>query len=169
MTLSVATARAQLERRVPSASAKVGTVAICGGGNGAHVAAAYLAHKGVRVHVLTRHPERWGDAVEVTTAGSSWEDRGSFVGRLALVSKHAKHAIPEADVVIVAAPANAHPDILAAVAPHLKRGAKLGALFAQGGFDWAAKKALGEDGLADLDLLFGLQNIPWICKAYEYG
>lgn len=154
MTLSVATARAQLERHVPSgAAASVGTVTICGGGNGAHVAAAYLAYKGVRVNVLTRRPERWGEAIEVTTAGSSWEDRGAFVGRLSLASKHAKHVIPQSDVVIVAAPANAHPDILAAVAPHLKRGVKLGALFAQGGFDWAAKKALGDDRLADVDLV----------------
>lgn len=155
MTLSVASARAQLERHVPAAADKaaVGTVAICGGGNGAHVAAAYLASQGVRVHVLTRRPERWGETVEVSTAGSSWESRGSFLGRLHLVSSHAQRVIPQADVVLVAAPANAHPDILAAVAPHLKRGVKLGALFAQGGFDWAAKKALGDERLEHVDLV----------------
>jgi prephenate dehydrogenase len=43
---------------------------------------------------------------------------------------HATHAIPEADVVIVAALANAHPGILVSVAPNHKRGAKLGTLFA---------------------------------------
>uniref|UniRef100_K3W9S0 Opine dehydrogenase domain-containing protein n=1 Tax=Globisporangium ultimum (strain ATCC 200006 / CBS 805.95 / DAOM BR144) TaxID=431595 RepID=K3W9S0_GLOUD len=170
MTLSVATARAQLEKQLPktAGSSAIGTITICGGGNGAHVAAAYLASKGVAVQVLTRQPEKWGDEIEVTTQGSSWESKGTIVGKLQLVSKHAKNVIPQSDVVIVAAPANAHPDILASVAPYLKKGVALGALFAQGGFDWAAKKALG-DKLADVELLFGLQNIPWICKAYEYG
>ncbi|RLN96080.1 hypothetical protein BBJ28_00005058 [Nothophytophthora sp. Chile5] len=152
MTLSVATARAELQKRVPSAAASVGVVTICGGGNGAHVAAAYLASNGVRVQVLTRQPERWGAQLELTTAGSSWEAKGTLVGRLSLVSKHAKNVIPQSDVVIVAAPANAHPAILEAVAPYLKKGVALGALFAQGGFDWAAKKALGEQKLADVDL-----------------
>ncbi|KAH7481717.1 Tauropine dehydrogenase [Phytophthora ramorum] len=169
MTLSVATARAELKQRVPSAAAAVGVVTICGGGNGAHVAAAYLASNGVRVQVLTRQPERWAQTLELSTAGSSWEAKGVLTGRLSLVSKHAKHVIPQSDVVIVAAPANAHPAILEHVAPYLKKGVKLGALFAQGGFDWAAKKALGEETLANVDLLFGLQNIPWICKATEYG
>ncbi|KAJ0404502.1 hypothetical protein ATCC90586_007759 [Pythium insidiosum] len=170
MTLSVATARAQMQKQLGrSDKHAVGTVTICGGGNGAHVAAGYLAAKGVKVQVLTRQPERWGEAIEITTKGSSWESRGTITGRLAAVTNDPKHVIPQSDVVIVAAPANAHPEILRSVAPYLKKGAALGALFAQGGFDWAAKKALGEEKLAELDLLFGLQNIPWICKAYEYG
>ncbi|GMF21880.1 unnamed protein product [Phytophthora lilii] len=157
MTLSVATARAELAQRVPSAAAAaaVGVVTICGGGNGAHVAAAYLASNGVRVQVLTRQPERWAQTLELSTAGSSWEAKGVMSGRLSLVSKHAKHVIPQSDVVIVAAPANAHPAILEHVAPYLKKGVKLGALFAQGGFDWAAKKALGEEKLASVDLVRG--------------
>lgn len=153
MTLSVATARAELKQRVPSTAAGVGVVTICGGGNGAHVAAAYLASNGVRVQVLTRQPERWAQTLELSTAGSSWESKGVMTGRLSLVSKHAKHVIPQSDVVIVAAPANAHPAILEHVSPYLKKGVKLGALFAQGGFDWAAKKALGEEKFANVDLV----------------
>lgn len=141
MSLSVATAKAQLSAHVPKS---VGTVTICGGGNGAHVAAAYLAASGIRVQILTRQPERWGDHIEVTTQGSSWEARGTIVGHLHVVTKNPQHVIPQSDVVIVAAPANAHPDILSSIAPHLKQGVALGALFAQGGFDWAAKKALGD-------------------------
>ncbi|CAH0514760.1 unnamed protein product [Peronospora belbahrii] len=169
MTLSVATARVELQQLVPSVSPAVGVVTICGGGNGAHVAAVYLAFKGVRVQVLTRQPQRWSQTLELSTTGSSWEFKGILTGHLSLVSKHAKHVIPQSDVVIVAAPANAHPAILEHVAPYLKKGVKLGALFAQGGFDWASRKALGEEKLAIVDLLFGLQNIPWICKSTKYG
>ncbi|CEG50121.1 octopine dehydrogenase [Plasmopara halstedii] len=152
-----------------SSAPTVGIVTICGGGNGAHVAATYLSAKGVRVQVLTRQPERWAEVLELSTAGSSWESKGVLTGRLSLVSRHAKHVIPQSDVVIVASPANAHPTILKHVAPFLTKGVKLGALFAQGGFDWAVKKALGEEILSNVDLLFGLQNIPWICKATQYG
>lgn len=173
MTLSVATARSQLEKALERSDAQLdgsslGTVTVCGGGNGAHVTAAYLASKNVQVNILTRKPERWGEEIEVTTKGSSWESKGTIKGRIHLVSKHARLVIPQSDVVIVAAPAQAHPEILASIAPHLKPGAAVGALFAQGGFDWAAKKALG-GRLNELSMLFGLQNIPWICKAYEYG
>ena len=205
----------QHEPHVPSSpSAAVGIVTICGGGNGAHVAAAYLASKGVRVQVLTRQPDRWAPTLELSTAGSSWAARGTVTGRLHRVSSHAQHVIPQSDVVLVAAPAHVHPLILEHVKPYLKKGVQLGTLFAQGGFDWAVHKALGEDRLASVDLvrtpqrqrvgctcvcvcvsecvattltlellvlwmlchlllrvgqLFGLQNIPWICKATEYG
>ncbi|TDH65557.1 hypothetical protein CCR75_007811 [Bremia lactucae] len=147
-----------------SISASVGVVTICGGGNGAHVAAAYLSSKGLRVQVLTRHPERWAQTLQLSTAGSSWEHKGVMTGSLSLVSKKAKHVIPQSDVVLITAPAHVHPAILEHIAPYLKSGVKLGALFAQGGFDWAAKKALGVEKLAKIDM-----NIPWICKTIEYG
>ncbi|RQM12639.1 hypothetical protein B5M09_003273 [Aphanomyces astaci] len=168
MTLSVATARAQLKKNVKTSSTTP-VVCICGGGNGAHVTAGYLASKGIRVHVLTRKPELWAEEIRITTKGSSWEDKGDIVGRLTMVTSSAKNAIPTADIIFVAAPANAHPAILEKIAPFLKPGSILGALFAQGGFDWAAKRALGSVALDSLHLLFGLQNIPWICKATSYG
>ncbi|EQC33618.1 hypothetical protein SDRG_08723 [Saprolegnia diclina VS20] len=168
MTLSVATARAQLAKHTSSSTSSP-IVAICGGGNGAHVAAGYLASKGLRVHVLTRQPELWSESIRISTKGSSWQDKGDIVGRLTLVTSNAAQAIPTADVIFVAAPANAHPAILEKIAPHVKAGAVLGALFAQGGFDWAAKRALGATTLESLSMLFGLQNIPWICKATTYG
>lgn len=59
---------------------------------------------------------------------------------------------------------------MAKIAPHLKKGALVGALYSQGGFDWAAKHAIGEQRCKDLDItIFGLQFIPWICRATVYG
>ena len=150
MTLTI---QIEHDQHVASPAAAVGIVTICGGGNGAHVAATYLVSKGVRVQVLTRQPERWAQTLELSTAGSSWEAKGTITGRLSLVSKHAKHVVPQSDVVILAAPANVHPLILKQVGPYLKKGVKLGTLFAQGGFDWAVQKALGEERLANVDLV----------------
>ena len=212
MTLSVAQAEETLKRHLEGVGAgAVGKgllprqVTICGGGNGAHVTAGYLGWKGVRVNVLTRRPRDWAKGIAISTQGSSWEEKGEFVGPLHKVSDDPAEVVPGSEYVIVAAPANAHPDLLAKVAPHLDFGAKVGALFAQGGFDWAVKQAFGPercvggcavyagggvilflrgggivyDNLTDhptnhnrfarIGVMFGLQNIPWICKASKYG
>lgn len=38
----------------------------------------------------------------------------------------------------------------------------------QGGFDWACMHAMGAN-VNRIGCLFGLQNIPWICRIDEYG
>ena len=49
------------------------------------------------------------------------------------VSGDPSQVIPQADLIFVAAPANAHPSILRTVAPYVSRKAALGTLYAQGG------------------------------------
>jgi len=90
------------------------------------------------------------------------------VGKLNMVSSDPAEVIPGSDMVLIAAPANAHPSLLSTVAPHCDPGVILGSIFAQGGFDWAAKQAFG-DLFGNIGVLFGFQNIPWICKMTEYG
>jgi len=69
----------------------------------------------------------------------------------------------------VAAPSHVHGSILKRCAPYLKEGALIGTIFAQGGFDWIAKDAIGPSGMDKIKGVFGLQNIPWICKCTTYG
>lgn len=38
----------------------------------------------------------------------------------------------------------------------------------QGGFDWACMHSMGSH-VNRVGCLFGLQNIPWICRISEYG
>ncbi|CAM9483320.1 unnamed protein product [Choristocarpus tenellus] len=169
MTLSVAQAYAEQERLQESQGRYRPTqVTICGGGNGAHVASGFMASLGIRVKVFTRQPQRWGETITLSTKGSSWEKKGTIRGHLSLVTSDAKEAVAGSEVVIIAAPANAHPDLLRAVGPFLDDGAAVGALFAQGGFDWAAVHALGPH-MKRIGVLFGLQNIPWICRIDTYG
>ncbi|CEL95619.1 unnamed protein product [Vitrella brassicaformis CCMP3155] len=146
------------------------TVTVCGGGNGAHVAAGYLASKpALKVNVLTRRPDEWSRSIKIVTKGSSWESKGTINGTLHTVTDDPSAVIPDSDLVIVAAPAHTHPPILHKIAPHISRTRRtlLGALYAQGGFDWAARAAIGD--LTRVEALFGLQNIPWICKKTVYG
>lgn len=84
------------------------------------------------------------------------------------VSDKPEDVIPEADIILVAAPANAHPSILKSIAPHIRQGTYLGTIYAQGGFDWAAQQSFSQD-FSSLAALFGLQNIPWLCRTTEYG
>jgi opine dehydrogenase len=140
-------------------------VTICGGGNGAHAAVAWIGSKSeYKVNLLTRRPQDWKKQVVVHCAGSSWESKGSITGTLNKVSANPAEVIPGSSIVIVAAPAHVHFAILKSIASHLDAGASVGSLYCQGGFDWAAQGALGMQGLSRLNCLWGLQNIPWICN-----
>lgn len=158
MTLSVATSRKQLQN---ANFDKNLAVAICGGGNGAHVAAGYLASIGYEVYVLTRQPQKWKSSIEVDTKGSSWEYKKNIVGKLKFVGSDAASIIPKVNIIIIAAPAHVHPILLERIGPYIQKGTCLGALFAQGGFDWAVRRALGKkmDQL-DLVLLLFFKMIP---------
>ena len=88
--------------------------------------------------------------------------------RPAKISSDAADVIPDADIVVVGGPVHITGTLLARVAPFLKRGAMIGTLFGQGGFDWMARDQLAAAGKGDVTV-FALQNIPWICRIAEYG
>jgi len=142
---------------------------VCGGSGSGHCTAAYLGAKPyLQVNVLTRRPELWSKNITVHSDGTSWESKGSITGKLNKVTTDASEVIPQSDLVIICAPGHAQPDILKTIAPHVRKGVMLGAIFGQGGFDWAAYGAFGGDW-SKIDILFCLQNIPWICRTVEYG
>ena len=147
------------------------TITVCGGGNGGHVSAGLFASQGHTVNVLTRRPASWNNKMDVLVDGSRWENKGDISGPLAVVSDDARAVIPSSDVIIICAPAHTHPLILAHVAPHVKKGAWVGTLFAQGAFDLAARSILGaktnQKGLGIK--IFGFQTIPWTCRTVKYG
>lgn len=86
------------------------------------------------------------------------------------ISDNPAEVVPGCDIVVITAPAMAHGPIMRRLAPHVSRGTWVGCLFAQGGFDWAARAAFGsklDDGT--VPGIFGLANIPWINIKTEYG
>ena len=118
-------------------------VTICGGGNSAHVSAGYFASKGFTVNVLTRHPLKWNSTIKVTTDLSSWKAKGTLVGKLNRVSSNPANVVPHAEVILFCSPVNAAPEIASSFAPFLSEGVAIGTVFAQGGFDWIIRDALG--------------------------
>ncbi|ESS33856.1 NAD/NADP octopine/nopaline dehydrogenase, alpha-helical domain-containing protein [Toxoplasma gondii VEG] len=148
------------------------TVCVCGGGNSAHAVAAWLgqAHKNVRVNVLTRQPEKWQKEIRLETKICRWDHLGSITGRVNAVSSDPAEVVPEADLCLICAPANAHFPLLEKIRHHLKAGGIIGTAFGQGGFDWAMLKAFeAEDCRKNLGCYFALQNLPWLCRIIQYG
>eukprot|EP01080_Neovahlkampfia_damariscottae_P003329 gene3329-5768_t len=149
------------------------TICVCGGGSGSHVTAGYLGNKGYKVNVLTRQPEKWNEGIQknggmiVHTRKNGETEMSKVVGKINKVSSDAKEVAPEADVFLLGGPAHANPDLLAKIAPYVKKGAFVGALYGQGGFDWAAR-ALLKEKYSDV-VVFALQHIPWICTKIVYG
>jgi opine dehydrogenase len=146
-------------------------ITICGGGNSAHVAAGYIANKSslFKVNVLSTKPSSWSHQIKVTTATSSWAHKGSIIGPLNKVSSDPQDVIPGSSIILLCAPAHVHGPILRSCSPYIQDGAMVGTIFAQGAFDWIAAEALGPETMSRISLLFGLQNIPWICKFTTYG
>jgi glycerol-3-phosphate dehydrogenase len=103
-------------------------ITVCGGGNGAHICAGYFGWKGFKVNVLTRKPEKWSKNITITTATSAWNNRGTFEGQLSTVTNNPAEVIPDSEIVLIAAPADAHPQLLRQVAPYLSKSATLGTI-----------------------------------------
>ena len=138
-------------------------IAICGGGNVAHVLVGLLSQRdGVEVRVLTRQPDRWADAIQVCG-----DDGQVSTGRPSLISNQADEVIPGAGLVILALPAYARAAMLKTIAPHLYGDVWLGSFPGSGGFDWMAQQILhGTDARVSV---FGAQRVPYISRIIDYG
>mmetsp|Transcript_9661 Transcript_9661/g.20385 ORF Transcript_9661/g.20385 Transcript_9661/m.20385 type:complete len:429 (+) Transcript_9661:55-1341(+) len=154
------------------------TVAVCGGGNGAHAAAAMYAHIGAKVKMFLSLP-READAISKGVAemgGIRVVQHNSDLTELDyraaphVITQDARVAVHDADVVILFAPGFAHEAILKQIGPFLKPGVCVGSVPAAGGFDLLARHVLHQAG-CDLQqiTLFGSISLPWACRIHEYG
>ena len=138
-------------------------IAICGGGNVAHVLVGLLSQRdGLEVRVLTRQPARWADAIQVLG-----DDDQVSIGRASLISNQADEVIPDADLVILALPAYARAAMLKMIAPQLSGDVWVGSFPGSGGFDWMAQQIL--QGTGARVSIFGAQRVPYISRIIDYG
>ncbi len=138
-------------------------IAICGGGNVAHVLAGLLSQsKGLEIRVLTRKPALWHGSIRVR------DEQGRVTnGRPRLISDQAGDVIPGADLVILALPAYARAAVLETITPHLGGDVWIGSFPGSGGFDWVAQQALRETSARVS--IFGAQRVPYISRIIRYG
>ena len=91
------------------------------------------------------------------------------IGKINLASSDPKEVSKGTKIFIICGPAHIHQILLEKVAPFIEKHSFVGTLYGQGGFDWMAHKVLGNKIKKDNLTLFGLQNIPSICKTAIYG
>lgn len=88
-------------------------ITLCGGGNLTHAQAAYLARKGHRIHIYTRHPEQWGSKI----AARYFDGDEREVG-LASVSSNPE-IIRNSEMVIISLPRFAIREVSERIRPYL--------------------------------------------------
>ncbi|KRX04703.1 6-phosphogluconate dehydrogenase, C-terminal-like [Pseudocohnilembus persalinus] len=149
---------------------EVTQICVCGGGNGSHVTVAQVGSKSnFKVNLYTRKPEQWKDQITGITKNSIWEHKGDYIGKINVKSSDPSQLGKGTKLWIIGGPAHVHETILRQIAPYIEANSFVGTLFAQGGFDWMAKSVLGDRIQKENITVFGLLNIPWLCKIKEYG
>ncbi len=135
-------------------------VCICGGGNLGHVVAGFLAaHDDCEVSLLTRHPERWQQQLEISTP-----EGGLLKGQIKAISSHPTEVISHADIVLLCLPGFAIGEVLNQIAPALTPETAVGSIVGSSGFFFEAFKILPSN-----TPLFGFQRVPFISRLKEYG
>lgn len=92
-----------------------------------------------------------------------------FLGNLNIVSKNAEEVSKNTKIFLVCGPAHIHIPLLEKIAPFVEQNCFVGTIFGQGGFDMMANYVLGKKIKTNNITLFGLQNVPSICKINAYG
>ena len=135
-------------------------VCICGGGNLGHVVAGFLAaHGDCEVSLLTRHPERWQQQLEISTP-----DGEVLKGHIKAISSNPAEVVSHADIVLLCLPGFSISDVLKQIAPVLIQGTAVGSIVCSTGFFFEAFKIL-----PSTTPLFGFQRVPFISRLKEYG
>ena len=151
---------------------KIETITICGGGNAAHAIIPIIRnHFSGKINLFlpygneATHFQKLID--EKRFLAATIRDKKIY-GRPDKVSKFAKDACREADLILMPLPAFAHEPTLLQIAPFLKEEAIIGAIPARSGFEYAALKIL-KDNKKEKVKIFGMQTLPWACRIKEYA
>eukprot|EP00921_Rhytidocystis_pertsovi_P003129 GHVQ01005210.1.p1 GENE.GHVQ01005210.1~~GHVQ01005210.1.p1 ORF type:complete len:443 (+),score=29.76 GHVQ01005210.1:202-1530(+) len=172
-------------------------VCIIGGGNAAHVLAAWLPSRGFETYWFTSFGDE-ADRINASLAkngdicvdfdtisqaarrqsGDHVHDHVSGVphrpphglvkGRPVLVSNKAGDVVPLCDLLLAPVPSFAYQSTLQDLRPYLRKGHFLGVTPGQGGFDWMANEVLGEQLYSDIHI-FSVIPMLLNCRIVEFG
>ena len=135
------------------------SVCICGGGSLGHVCAAFMGSRGVRVSILTNHPEAWKEEVVATDLEGK-----EYKVRLHAVSNDAGSVVPAADIILFCLPGFLMKEELAKIRPWIHQDQWIGSVVSSTGFFFSAISEFGTDAK-----LFGFQRVPFIARVERYG
>jgi hypothetical protein len=135
-------------------------ICICGGGNLGHVVAGFVAAQGKHeVCLLTRQPERWSTELTIEAP-----EETTYIGHLNGIFSDAKHAVSDAQIILLCLPGYAIRDTLLQIKAYLHPDAAVGTVVSSTGFFFQAM-----DILPPSQTLFGFQRVPFISRVIDYG
>ena len=148
---------------------------ICGGGNGAHVAAGIAAaQEGVEARVLTLfadEAERWTKAMSTSdftvTLHAQGKEPSTLKAKPSLVTKDPALAMPGVTIIIFTVPAFAHEQYLNGLKPHIKPGMVLAGCPGQAGFEFAVRGIWGD--VTSHVSIMSFESLPWACRMTDFG
>ncbi len=153
------------------------TACVLGAGNSAHATAALISSlPDWSCHVYAPRKDRaelWRQGISrggILAKYGPDDGNARVQGTPDKVSKHPEEVIPGCQVLIMCLPAQAFEENARDAAPFVDEGAMIGTICATNGFDWCVDAAMARVGRArDSYGVFALQNLPWACRADDYG
>jgi len=145
---------------------------ICGSGNGGHALAVAASQNFDGDINWLVHSEETAGLVHESMLKGGLGSTGAIIARaerLQTVSSDAAKVIPDADIIMIVAPAFLHKEIIAQITPHLKTTALIGCLPARGGFEFEAYRQIPGIEPEGQRKIFGLQTLPWSTRIVEKG
>jgi len=145
---------------------------ICGSGNGGHALAVVASQNFEGDINWLVHTDETAALVHKSMAGEGLRSTGAITAeanRLRVVSSNAADVIPNADIVMIVAPAFAHAEILREIVPYLKESVLIGCLPSRGGFEFEASRLIPGIEPEGQRKVFGLQTLPWSTRIVEKG
>ena len=134
-------------------------ICICGGGSLGIVCAGIFLSKGIRVSILSGHPDKWSMGIRVFD-----QDGNEFSGELESVTDQPEMALNDTDLVLLTVPGFLIEKTLEDIKPFLRKSMVVGSIVSSTGFFFAAHKILDKTiGL------FGFQRVPFIARQRKYG
>eukprot|EP01060_Flectonema_neradi_P026862 TRINITY_DN362_c3_g2_i3.p1 TRINITY_DN362_c3_g2~~TRINITY_DN362_c3_g2_i3.p1 ORF type:complete len:421 (+),score=94.65 TRINITY_DN362_c3_g2_i3:61-1323(+) len=147
------------------------TVAVCGGGNAAHVMVGDLGSRGYTVNLylpFRDEAERFTAALPSNGVKINYVTKGKVAhSKPGRVSKLAKDVIPGAKFIFIPLPVFAHEPTLMDIVPHCDDDAVIVAMPATGCFDWTATKVFNK--LGKRVTIAGIAPLPYVCRIVKYG
>lgn len=135
------------------------TICICGGGSLGSVCAGVFLSQGIKVNLLTGHPDNWDEHIVVTDAIGK-----TYSGKFNIISSKAEDVILGSDIVLLCVPGYLIERTLRNIKPFLRNDVLVGSVVSSTGFFFSAHSLLDRD-----IKLFGFQRVPFISRYNEYG
>jgi hypothetical protein len=147
-------------------------ILICGGGNGAHAAAAIIKDRFPSYQValylsIAYEFEIFKRSLKEKIPIKVKTKNRTFAVWIDSIINNPKDAVLDSDLILLILPSFAHEITLDAITPYLKDETIIGVIPSRGGLEFSQTERLIR--FNKKNVFFGLQTLPWACRIREYA